>query len=341
MAAERGAELTSRLLAFSRRQPLNPRAIDANDLVQGMDGLLRRVLDEEISLSIVCHPGLWRALVDPSQLENALINLSVNARDAMPQGGQLTIETRNVDVDDTLAIEASGDGSETQNLFRGQYVMIAVSDTGTGMTEETRQHAFEPFFTTKDVGRGSGLGLSMVYGFVRQSRGYVHLYSEVGFGTSVKLYLPRAGKDAIAEANAFPETDVPGGSESILVVEDDALVRRQVMANLKALGYRVKAAADGIEALEILKATGGFDLLFTDLVMPRGLNGRQLAEAATRIHPDLPVLFTSGFAESAIVHHGRLDPGVTLLTKPYRNSELAKKIRFVLDRAAEQKKPLL
>jgi PAS domain S-box-containing protein len=341
MAAERGAELTSRLLAFSRRQPLNPRAIDANDLVQGMDGLLRRVLDEEISLSIVCDPGLWRALVDPSQLENALINLSVNARDAMPQGGQLTIETRNVDADDTLAIEASGDGTETHSVFRGQYVMIAVSDTGTGMSEETRQRAFEPFFTTKDVGRGSGLGLSMVYGFVRQSRGHVHLYSEVGFGTSVKLYLPRAGEDAIAEANAFPQTDVPGGSESILVVEDDALVRRQVMANLKALGYRVKGAVDGVEALEILKAGGEFDLLFTDLVMPRGLNGRQLAEAAARLHPNLPVLFTSGYAGSAIVHHGRLDPGVTLLTKPYNNSELAKKIRFVLDRAGEQKKPLL
>lgn len=341
MAAERGAELTSRLLAFSRRQPLNPRAIDANDLVQGMGGLLRRVLDEEISLSIICDSGLWKALVDPSQLENALINLSVNARDAMPQGGQLTIEIRNVNVDDSLAMELSSDWSETHNIFHGQYVMIAVSDTGTGMDEETRQRAFEPFFTTKDVGRGSGLGLSMVYGFVRQSRGHVHLYSEVEFGTSVKLYLPRADEDAVAEASAFPETEVPGGSETILVVEDDALVRRQVMANLKALGYRVKGAVDGIEALEMLKATGEFDLLFTDLVMPRGLNGCQLAEAANRIFPNLPVLFTSGYAESAIMHHGRLEPGVTLLTKPYHNAELARKIRFVLDRARELKNPPL
>jgi PAS domain S-box-containing protein len=326
MAAERGAELTSRLLAFSRRQALDPANVDINALIVNMDPLLRRALGAHIECATVCGPGLWRATIDAPQLESALLNLAFNARDAMPGGGRLTIETSNVQLDETsVAFQA--------DFPPGSYVLVAVSDTGCGMNEETLLQAFDPFFTTKDVGKGSGLGLSMVYGFVRQSKGYVRLYSEPGQGTTVKLYLPRAHEEAGASPSPPRVSAIPGGSEKILVVEDDELVRVQVAAQLKTLGYEVVSASDGAQALDILRRVADFSLLFTDVVMPGGMNGRQLAEEARKLHPGLAVLFTSGYAENAIVHHGRLDPGVHLLNKPYRRLDLAVKIRAALEQA--------
>ena len=323
-AAERGADLTKRLLAFARRQPLEPKVIDVNKLINGIEGLLRRTLNEDIDLEIAGAGGLWRAEIDPGQLEAALVNLAVNARDAMPEGGRLTIETSNAMLDDRYA-DANND------VKPGQYVMISVTDTGTGMTRETLERAFEPFFTTKGSGRGSGLGLSMVFGFVKQSGGHAKIYSELGEGTSVKIYLPRshaAGEAAYVHAGAAPEST---GTGHILVVEDDELVRQNVLHQLADLGYHVTGAENGVMALLILKADESIDLLFTDVVMPGGMNGRQLAEAATEMRPGLKVLFTSGYTENAIVHQGRLDRGVQLLSKPYRREELAAKIRKVLD----------
>ena len=325
-AAERGAELTQRLLAFSRRQPLDPRPVDVNRLVAGMDPMLRRTLGEHVEIERVQGAGLWTAMVDPGQLENAILNLSLNARDAMPNGGRLTIETANAHLD---AAYAASQGE----VEPGQYVMVAVSDTGTGMDAATMERAFEPFFTTKDVGKGSGLGLSMVYGFAKQSRGHVRLYSEPGQGTTVKLYLPRAdGADqpgARASAAAAPAR----GSGRILLVEDDDLVRENAAGQLAGLGYEVVVAKSGPEAFAVLEKDGAFDLLFTDIVMPGGMNGRELAERARALRPGLPVLFTSGYTENAIVHHGRLDRGVELLAKPYRLQDLAAKVRAVLERA--------
>lgn len=327
-AAERGAELTSRLLAFARRQALAPRATDVAVLLLGMDGLLRRSLGEQVRLSVVHGDGLWPAMVDAPQLESALLNLSINARDAMQNGGALTIETGNAYLD---AAYAEGN----VEVRPGAYVVIAVSDTGTGMTPEIMARAFEPFFTTKPVGQGSGLGLSMVFGFAKQSRGHVKIYSEPGHGTTIRLYLPRAMVDADA-ASEGGDTIHPTGHERILLVEDDDLVREHVTAQLRDLGYQVVAARDAAEALGILKADAAIDLLFTDIVMPGGMNGRALADEARRIIPSLPVLFTSGYAENALVHNGRLDPGVDLLPKPYRRTDLAAKLRAVLrgERAA-------
>ena len=321
-AAERGAELTSRLLAFSRRQALDPKATNVGVLLQGMDPLLRRSLGEQVELEVIHGGGLWPAMVDGPQLESALLNLSINARDAMPDGGRLTIETRNTHLDSSYA----ADHAEVQP---GQYVMIAVSDTGTGMDGDTVARAFEPFFTTKPVGKGSGLGLSMVFGFIKQSQGHVKIYSEPGQGTTVRLYLPRA-----ASADTGTEAEESGarqdGQEKILLVEDDDLVRNHVAGQLRDLGYRVVAVSNGADAIEALRQTSDFDLLFTDVVMPGGMNGRELAEMARVLRPALPVLFTSGYTENAIVHHGRLDPGVHLLAKPYRRRDLAAKLRLVL-----------
>jgi PAS domain S-box-containing protein len=324
-AAERGAGLNNRLLAFARRQALEPKVTEVNMLIGGMDPLLRRTLGEHIEIETVRGGGLWRALVDPAQLEAALLNLCINARDAMPQGGRLTIETANTHLDRAYA-------AHHDEVVAGQYVMIAVTDTGSGMTPEVIARAFEPFFTTKDVGKGSGLGLSMVYGFAKQSGGHIKIYSELGQGTVVKLYLPRTLQ---------PQHEVPtpsiaharGGTECILLVEDDDLVRDHVSDQLRTFGYRVVAVANGPEALEALRQIADFDLLFTDVVMPRGLNGRQLAAQARLLRPSLPVLFTSGYTENAIIHHGRLDPGVHLLPKPYRREELGQKVREVLDEA--------
>jgi PAS domain S-box-containing protein len=325
-AAERGAALTQRLLAFSRRQPLSPAAVDFNALVASMEDLLRRTLGETIEIQFVPQPGLWPAFADESQVENTLLNLAINARDAMPEGGRLTIESANVRLDEAYA-------ALNAEVTPGEYVMLAVTDTGTGMPPEVIERAFEPFFTTKETGKGTGLGLSMIYGFAKQSRGHVKIYSEVGHGTTIRLYLPRAGEQVGAEPRAAPPArGEPRGGETILLVEDDAEVRALAATHLRELGYRVIEARDGREARAILGDAGTeIDLLFTDIVMPGGLTGRQLAEEARRRRPNLRALFTSGYTENAVVHHGRLDEGVIFLAKPYRRDDLAAKIRAALD----------
>jgi len=326
-AAEQGATLTSQLLAFARRQTLSPRSIDVNRLVSSMEPMVRRSLGEAVELEVVRAAGLWDTRADPAQLESAILNLCLNARDAMPEGGRLTIETANAHLDSDYA-------RAHEDVRPGQYVLIAVTDTGTGMPPDILEKAFDPFFTTKEAGQGSGLGLSMVYGFAKQSNGHVKLYSELDEGTVARIYLPRATADTQAMSNdERRDSDAPprGGAERILVVEDDELVREHVKGQLAGLGYRVTAAASGGEALETLRADSGFDLLFTDVVMPGGMNGRELAEHAREINPEIPVLFTSGYTENAIVHHGRLDPGLHLLNKPYRLKDLAEKVRLVID----------
>lgn len=323
-AAERGAELTNRLLAFARRQALEPKLTDINRLVSDMEHLLRRTLNEDIEIELVRGGGLWRAEVDPSQVESAILNMSINARDAMPNGGKLTIETANARLDDAYAEIHPG-------VDAGQYVMISVSDTGSGMTEAVKARAFEPFFTTKPVGKGNGLGLPMVYGFVKQSGGHIKIYSEENEGTTIRLYFPRAFKEGQIDMLERAPSTLQTGHEHILVVEDDAMVREHVTNLLMGMGYRVSSASSGMEALATLQARNDIDLLFTDIIMPGGMNGRQLADEAVECLPNLKVLFTSGYTENAIVHHGRLDAGVHLLGKPYRRHELATKIRKVLD----------
>ena len=322
-AAERGAELTNRLLAFARRQALQPKTLEANRLIASIEPMLRRTISEEIDLEFVRGAGLWFAEIDPGQLEVALLNLVINARDAMPHGGKLTIETGNAHLDEAYA-------SLHDEVKAGQYVMISVSDTGTGMTPETLARAFEPFFTTKDVGKGSGLGLSMVFGFVKQSGGHVKIYSEPDHGTSIKLYFPRARTAGETGPEKSTTDAILRGSEHILVVEDDDMVREHLSAQLVGLGYRVTSAANGPAALDILQKMDDIDMLLTDIVMPGGMNGRQLADKALTMRPDLKVLFSSGYSENAIVHHGRLDAGVELLSKPYRLQDLAAKVRKVL-----------
>ncbi len=321
-AAERGADLTNRLLAFSRRQALDPKPTDVGKLTAGMDTLLRRTLGGHVEIELVRGGGLWRAFVDPPQLENAILNLCINARDAMPDGGRLTIELINAHLDQSYA-------DWNEEVTPGQYVLVAISDTGEGMTPEVMARAFEPFFTTKEVGKGSGLGLSMVFGFAKQSNGHVKVYSEPGLGTTVRLYLPRARGEE-ADREKAPAVSIDGGAERILLVEDDDLVREHVTEQLRSLGYRVVSVSNGPAALEILRAADDFDLLFTDVVMPGGMSGRQLADAVRPLRPDLPVLFTSGYTENAVVHHGRLDAGVNLLNKPYRRQDLARRVRQVL-----------
>ncbi len=321
-AAQRGADLTQRLLAFARKQALDPKVTDVNGLVGNLDRLLKRTLGEEVEIEIVADPALWPALVDPGQLENALLNLCLNARDAMPGGGRLTMETRNTCIDEDYA-------SKHAEVTAGRYVMLAVSDTGTGIAPEHLARVFEPFFTTKAKGKGTGLGLAMVYGFIKQSGGHASIYSEPGHGTSVKLYLPHAEGAAQGVAPA-PASGLPtGGTETILMVEDDAFVRRYAQGQLQRLGYTVLIAEDGHKALALIRSPQVIDLLFTDVVMP-GMGGRELADAARQLRPGLRVLYTSGYTENAIVHHGRLDPGVLLLGKPYRRGDLARKIREAL-----------
>ena len=317
--ARRAASLTQRLLAFARQQPLSPEPVDANKLVAGMSELLRRSLGETVQLETVLAGGLWRCNVDANQLESALLNLAVNARDAMPDGGRLTIETGNAYLDDAYAAEA--------DVPAGQYILIAVTDTGTGMPPEVIEKAFDPFFTTKNVGTGTGLGLSQVYGFVRQSGGHVKIYSEPGEGTTVKIYLPRlfgpaAGKSADFEAAPVPTND---GSVTVLVVEDEPGVRNHAIESLQELGYNVLAAENAVGALELMDANADIGLLFTDVVMP-GMNGRRLAEEAQKRRPALKVLFTTGYTRNAIVHNGTLDPGVNLLSKPFTLDQLARKV---------------
>jgi signal transduction histidine kinase len=323
-AGERAATLTAQLLAFSRRQTLAPQPIDPNRLIGGMSELLHRTLGESIEVETAFDARLWQTMVDSNQLENALLNLAVNARDAMPAGGKLTIETANVFLDEAYAL--------SEAIRAGQYVMIAVTDTGLGMAPETVSKAFDPFFTTKEVGQGTGLGLSQVYGFIRQSGGHAKIYSEPGEGTTVKLYLPRLISDAvIRESDDVKESEVPrGGREIILAVEDEPDVRNYVVEMLRELGYQVIEAADGWSALRILEARSDIKLLFTDVGLPGGINGRHLADHARRLRPSIKVLFSTGYARNAIVHQGRLDSGVELIGKPFTNRALATRIREIL-----------
>jgi PAS domain S-box-containing protein len=322
-AAEGGAALTHRLLAFSRQQMLVARSVDFNRLIGDMDELLRRTLGEHVEIELKLAGNLWPALADSGQVENSLLNLAINARDAMPEGGKLTIETSNVHLDEDYA-------SHNAEVMPGDYVMMAVTDTGVGMPEDVLAHVFEPFFTTKEVGKGTGLGLSMIYGFAKQSGGHAKIYSEVGHGTTVRLYLPRLATEPKSETAAI----IPprkGGGETILVVEDNPDVRRLVLRQLHDLGYQVIEAANGPEALKILDGGAAIDLLFTDVVMPGGMTGRQLAEAAKARRPGLKTLFTSGYTEDSILRLGKLDLGVRLLSKPYRKHELATRVREALD----------
>jgi PAS domain S-box-containing protein len=323
--AQRAAALTQRLLAFSRRQPLDPKPIDVNVLVNGMSDMIHRTLGEIISVETVLGAGLWRVEADPNELESAILNLAVNARDAMPNGGRLTLETGNAHIDDAYV-------ATHRELVPGQYVAVSVSDTGVGMDEKVIAQAFEPFFTTKPVGKGTGLGLSQVYGFVKQSGGHVKIYSEVGQGTTVKIYLPRLADTALPEDSSdrqpYPEA---AAEETILVLEDDEDVRSYSVDILRELGYRVVEAHDGPAALRLLEQNPRVDLLFTDVVLPGGMTGAQVAAQARATRPNLKVLFTTGYARNAIIHHGRLDKGVQLITKPFSFEDLAAKVRDILD----------
>ncbi|MFK3736986.1 response regulator [Massilia sp. TN1-12] len=321
-SVQRGAKLASSLLAFARKQPLEPKVIRVSRLVMGMEDLLRRSLGEEIEIETVMSGGLWCTSIDVVQFENALLNLAINARDAMDGAGRLTIEVGNAMLD---AAYCAGH----PDVGPGQYVMIAVSDTGSGMPPEIMNRAFEPFFSTKAEGKGTGLGLSMVYGLVKQSGGHIKIYSEVGEGTTIKLYLPRA--DAAEDSYVALDTQpAVGGNETILVAEDDDAVRATVVEMLTGLGYRVLKAADAASALTVIDSGVHVDLLFTDVVMPGPLRSPELARKARERLPELAVLFTSGYTENAIVHGGRLDRGVELIGKPYTKEHLARKIRHVL-----------
>ncbi len=325
--AQRAAQLTSRLLAFSRQQPLDPQPTDTNKLVGGMSELLRRTIGEAIRVETVLAGGLWRANIDAGQLESAILNLCVNARDAMPDGGRLTIETANAHLDDAYA-------AAHDEVAAGQYVMVSVTDTGTGMPPEVVARAFDPFFTTKGVGKGTGLGLSQVFGFVKQSNGHVKIYSEPGDGTIIKIYLPRHyGAEGESRGYAAPDpADLPHarGEEIILVVEDEDRVRHMSVDALRELGYTVVQASDAAQALSVLTIQPRIDLLFTDIVMP-DMNGKLLSDRARIERPDLKVLYTTGYTRNAIVHNGTLDAGVAFLAKPFTLDQLAHKVRQVLD----------
>ncbi len=334
--AQRAASLTQRLLAFSRQQPLDPKVIDVSKLVVGMSDLLARSLGEQIVVETVLAAGLWPAHVDPNQLEVAILNLALNARDAMSQGGKLTIETANAYLDETYAATQA-------ELISGQYIVISVADNGCGMTQQVAARAFEPFYTTKDAGHGTGLGLSQVYGFVKQSGGHLRLYTDVGKGTMVKIYLPRlpAGHES-AEVSVVVSTPARGDSfETVLVVEDEDNVRAYTTEILRELGYRAYQANTGAAALRLLQSHPEVQLLFTDVGLPGGMNGRQLAQEACARHRGLKVLFTTAYAQQAIVHDGRLDPGVQLITKPYTYAALASKLREVLDAVSRPGRVLL
>ena len=325
----RGAKLASQLLAFGRRQQLEPKVVNATRFVKGMDDMLRRAIGEAIEIETVFNGGLWNTFIDPGQIENALLNLAINARDAMNGAGKLTIELANAHLDDDYA-------RTHDEVVPGQYVMLAVSDTGSGMPPEIVEKVFEPFFSTKGEGKGSGLGLSMVYGFVKQSGGHIKIYSEVGHGTTIKLYLPRAMEAEDVEV-AVETGPVTGGTETVLVVEDDDEVRATVVEMLSDLGYRVLKAVDAQNALAVIESGMAIDLLFTDVVMPGNLKSPELARKARQRLPDIAVLFTSGYTENSIVHGGRLDAGVELLSKPYTREALARKLRHVLANEAQRR----
>jgi PAS domain S-box-containing protein len=319
-SGERGAELTQRLLAFSRRQLLQPKAIDCRELLESMLKLLKRTLRENIEIKTAFGPGTIEAFADRAQLESAVLNLALNAQDAMPSGGHLTLSTELAAIDeDYRALHPE--------VASGAYTLISVTDDGEGMTPEVIEHAFEPFFSTKEVGKGSGLGLSMVYGFAKQSDGHVSIYSEQGLGTTVRIYLPRAGGGQSPTDVLDSEEAAPRGHETILIAEDDPFVRSSVILRVEALGYRVVAAVNGQEALQRLRADPGIGMLFTDIVMPGGMSGWELADQARRVRPGLPVLFTSGYALETLVEQGRAQAQAVVLTKPYRKAELAQRLR--------------
>jgi signal transduction histidine kinase len=323
--AQRAAVLTARLLAFSRQQPLAPEVIDLNKLVGGMSELLRRTLGEQIRIETVLAGGLWPSFADLSQLENAILNLAVNARDAMPGGGNLTIETANTELDERYSRMHS-------EVEAGQYVMVSITDTGTGMSPEVIERAFDPFYTTKGPGKGTGLGLSQVYGYIKQSGGHIKIYSEIDRGTTVKIYLPRHVGATDARSGAAGTQPIPHGSvnDTILVVEDDEHVRTMTAESLHELGYTVLQAASGIEALLLLEENPAVDLIFTDIVMPQ-MSGRQLADVVQEKWPTIRILYTTGYTRNAIVHNGVLDHGVSLLAKPFSLEQLAHKIRELLN----------
>jgi PAS domain S-box-containing protein len=327
-AGDRGGELTQRLLAFSRRQILRPVEVDCNNLLDAMHKLLRRTVREDIEIKTMFEPALELAFADAAQLESAVLNLAVNAQDAMVHGGRLTISTANASLDDHYQ-------RLHPEVAAGDYVLVAVTDDGEGMPKEVIDRVFEPFFTTKEVGKGSGLGLSMVYGFVKQSSGHVSIYSEPGLGTTVRIYLPQAAIKTPRSLDPLPldETAMPGGTEAVLVVEDDPFVRSYAVMRLQSLGYSVVAAVNGADALDKLRTDTRIDVLFTDIVMPGGINGWQLAERAQQVRPGLPVLLTSGYALETLVKHGQHKEGFLVLTKPYRKADLARRLREVIGQA--------
>jgi PAS domain S-box-containing protein len=324
-SANRAVALTHRLLAFSRRQPLDPKPVDANPLVASMEDLLHRTMGERIAIRLDLAPDLWPTLCDPNQLESAILNLAINARDAMPDGGTLVLETTNIVLDAAYT-------ARNPDLKPGDYICLAVSDTGTGMPASVVEQAFEPFFTTKPIGQGTGLGLSMIYGFTRQSEGHAKIYSELGVGTTIKLFLPRCtlADDAAAEPAAAADLPRAGAGETVLVVEDEAVVRGLVVEVLDELGYHALEAADGPAGLEILRTKKRIDLLVTDIGLP-GLTGRQLADAARVTRPALKILFMTGYAETAAMSQGFLEPGMAIVTKPFPIDVLANKIRSMIE----------
>lgn len=322
-AGRRAAALTQRLLAFSRRQTLDPRPTDVNRLIAGMEDMLRRTIGATSEIEVVGAAGLWTANIDAGQLENALLNLCINGRDAMPEGGKLTIETANKWIDERIAGE--------RDLEPGQYISLCVTDTGTGMSAETIRRAFEPFYTTKPIGQGTGLGLSMIYGFARQSGGQVRIYSELGQGTTVCIYLPRHHGDAEATLeHSSGGTAGNGDGQTILLVDDEATIRHLVDEVLDEQGYTVIGAADGAAGLKVLQSGARIELLITDVGLPNGMNGRQVADAARSLRPGLKVLFITGFAENAAVGNGHLEPGMELLTKPFSLDALTTKVADML-----------
>lgn len=325
-ATRRAAALTHRLLAFSRRQNLAPKPTDVNRLVAGMQDMIQRTVGPAIPVQVVGASGLWPALVDTSQLENALLNLCLNARDAMPNGGQITIETANKWLDEQAARQ--------QGVPKGQYLSLCVTDTGSGMSAETISRAFEPFYTTKPLGQGTGLGLSMIYGFAQQSGGQVRIYSELGQGTTVCIYLPRhrgpVDDDATSVEGAFqPRLDQ---GETVLVVGDEPTIRMLLTDTLAELGYTSLEATDGTAGLKILESDVRVDLLITDVGLPGGMNGRQMADAARLHRPDLKVLFITGYAENAVLGNGHLEPGMSVMTKPFPVEAMAARIRALIEK---------
>jgi PAS domain S-box-containing protein len=327
-AVDRGSKLSSQLLAFARRQPLQPAVVNLYTVMRNMDDLLHRALGASIQLQVKVCDGLWNTFVDPSQLENVILNLVINARDAMPDGGTLLIELENTELKNKFS-------NLPQEVVAGDYVLLCISDTGTGMSPEVLEQVFEPFFTTKPAGEGTGLGLSMAYGFVKQSGGHIQIESEPGKGTIIRIYLPRSLQEAKPRP-ALKTEQATGGHETVLVVEDDLDVRTTVIGMLKILGYHVLAAESGDRALEIIKNNPAIDLLFSDVVMPGALSAPELAKQARQIQPHIAVLFTSGYTRNALVSGGRLEEGVQLLSKPYTHTQLAQRIRQVLSQQDRQ-----